>query len=363
MADFTYYPLPHDTAKAFQGYGAGRCNNPGLFFDRFLPDLGKVKRKEEVGERKRAALERVAGCRPDGRLLSGYCNRWRAVAAAVGATVFEAASQWRVVVGLGGKGPLEVGFTFHRLYGFPIIPGSALKGLARGWALVEKGGNERDEELVAVFGREPDRGKRGDGGSAGRAIFLDAIPSSNPTLELDIMNPHYPDYYRGEAEPPTDWQSPNPVYFLAVAPHTPFLFAVGWRGDVRRELQSMAVQWLREGLTRMGVGAKTASGYGYFVPVPVAAPGPGQGRAGGMREPAEIPWRRAVVRVHRSGQGGTLVDVETRQVITFWSGAEEPRGITFKTKEEVEYRAVEREGRLEAISVRRMPQGEGGGNG
>ncbi|MBK9095192.1 MAG: hypothetical protein IPM84_21030 [Anaerolineae bacterium] len=44
-------------------------------------------------------------------------------------------TDWRLVTGLGRKGPLEVGFTFHR-YGFPILPGSSLKGLARAWGLL-----------------------------------------------------------------------------------------------------------------------------------------------------------------------------------------------------------------------------------
>ena len=37
----------------------------------------------------------------------------------------------RLIIGLGGKGTLKMGITLHHLYGFPYIPGSALKGLAR----------------------------------------------------------------------------------------------------------------------------------------------------------------------------------------------------------------------------------------
>ncbi|MGQ9768904.1 MAG: type III-B CRISPR module RAMP protein Cmr6, partial [Anaerolineae bacterium] len=102
---------------------------------------------------------------------------------------------------------------------------------------------------------------------AGRAVFLDAIPKDKPTLDLDIMNPHFPKYYSGE-EPPTDWQSPVPVYFLAVAPQTEFRFAVGWRGALDEEakrLQSLAITWLKTGLQELGAGAKTSAGYGYFV--------------------------------------------------------------------------------------------------
>ena len=41
----------------------------------------------------------------------------------------------RLIIGLGGKGTLEMGITLHHLYGFPYIPGSALKGLARSYGL------------------------------------------------------------------------------------------------------------------------------------------------------------------------------------------------------------------------------------
>ncbi|QRN84303.1 type III-B CRISPR module RAMP protein Cmr6 [Chloroflexota bacterium] len=41
----------------------------------------------------------------------------------------------RLIIGLGGKGTLEMGITLHHLYGFPYIPGSALKGLARSYGI------------------------------------------------------------------------------------------------------------------------------------------------------------------------------------------------------------------------------------
>ncbi|HDN80164.1 MAG TPA: type III-B CRISPR module RAMP protein Cmr6 [Chloroflexi bacterium] len=143
------------------------------------------------------------------------------------ALVFEASPQWRLIVGLGRKGPLEVGFTFHRLYGVPIIPGSSLKGIARAYACLVLGKSEDDPDFCAIFGRGPDF--EGGEGQAGRAVFFDAIPISEPHLELDVMNPHFPRYYQGD-EAPSDWQSPVPIYFLTVGRETRFLFGVGWRG-------------------------------------------------------------------------------------------------------------------------------------
>jgi CRISPR-associated protein Cmr6 len=44
-------------------------------------------------------------------------------------------TQSRLIVGNGTKGTLEMGITLHRIFGIPYIPGSALKGLARSFAL------------------------------------------------------------------------------------------------------------------------------------------------------------------------------------------------------------------------------------
>ena len=76
-----------------------------------------------------------AAARADDALLKAWQTRWQQTAAAVQAEPFTLRTDWRLVTGLGRKGPLEVGFTFHR-YGFPILPGSSLKGLARAWGLL-----------------------------------------------------------------------------------------------------------------------------------------------------------------------------------------------------------------------------------
>jgi len=55
--------------------------------------------------------------------------------------------------------------------------------------------------------------------------------------------------------------------------------------------------------------------------------------------------------------------VETGELIAFGPGTEEPRGTTFKTKAEVEYRAVTREGRTQVVSVRRVQEKRGESNG
>lgn len=249
-------PAPCASQVAFCKYQS--VINPGLVFTRFAPDWRHDSTCKKIG------LERVIAQELPSDLLRASFQRWEKCVQAANATVFTMRTDWRFVAGLGRKGPLEVGFTFNR-YGIPILPGSSVKGITRATALLLEGIAEQSAEFVAIFGRAPETGSDETVAQTGGAIFFDAIPTKTPSLELDVMNPHFPDYYKGAA-PPTNWQSPIPVYFLTVAPGTEFAFAVGWRGaqaDVA--LRDKAVQWLKRGLTELGAGAKTNAGYGYFV--------------------------------------------------------------------------------------------------
>ncbi|MFB3764881.1 MAG: type III-B CRISPR module RAMP protein Cmr6 [Methanotrichaceae archaeon] len=252
------YPLPGDTLQVLQRFQLDQCRNPGLLFSRYAPDW------QTNATLKKAGLEVVQAAGLDTNLLDAYRQRWRSMVASQQGEVFEATTEWRLIVGLGQKGPLEVGFTFHRLYGFPIIPGSGLKGLARAYAYLVEGRDESDEDFRGVFGCALNSGEDICQAQVGGAIFFDATPLNPPDLDLDVMNPHYPDYYQ-KGLPPADWQSPVPIYFLALKPGVRFAFAVGWRrpSDDRR-LLSLGVGWLKAGLQELGVGAKTAAGYGYF---------------------------------------------------------------------------------------------------
>ncbi len=162
----------------------------------------------------------------------------------------------RVIVGLGAESVLETSIRLHRIYGFPIIPGSALKGLARAYAELIEGKDESNTFFVEVFGKGPPEAQ------AGEVIFFDAIPA-NPntlTLELDVMNPHYASYYQGAA-PPADYHNPVPIFFLTIGSESSFLFAVAAR---KERSATLAQNWLTQGLQEMGIGAKTVAGYGLW---------------------------------------------------------------------------------------------------
>ena len=73
------------------------------------------------------------------------------------------------------------------------------------------------------------------------------------------MNPHYPKYYSGE-QPPADWQTPVPIYFLTVE-KTKFNFYLASRD---KNLLNNAEKYLKEALKSYGIGAKKSLGYGIF---------------------------------------------------------------------------------------------------
>jgi len=180
-------------------------------------------------------------------------------------------TDWRLIVGLGSESVLETSISLHPLYGFPYIPGSAIKGIARSFALMLKNKDcEQDDidkinkdasidaEAKNIFGTQE---------QAGKVIFFDAIPYEQlPELKLDIMNNHYGDYYADTTGkvPPGDWMNPNPIFFITIAPEQKFLFFLTSRDQT---LLDKAKEWLEGGLRDLGAGGKTSAGYGYFVPL------------------------------------------------------------------------------------------------
>jgi CRISPR-associated protein Cmr6 len=262
----TQYPLPSDTSDVLQKFSLHKkCHNPGLIFERYTPKIRKGS-----GQDKQNALKTICQCKPDHRALDAYHRRWQALVTATDAITFTARTDWRFVTGLGRNTPFEVGFTFHRLYGFPVIPGSGLKGLARSWAYFRlkeakpDGEPEKDPLFAVVFGSAP-KGND-DAASAGSAVFFEAVPLDDPALDIDVMTPHFPDYYSDKTNivPPTDNQNPVPIPFLTVKKDVRFGFAVAWRGRANSEAHAQAVEWLKGGLENLGAGAKTSAGYGYF---------------------------------------------------------------------------------------------------
>jgi len=378
-------PIPLESARAFRAYKG--VTNPGLVFDRFAPDW------REESTLKKEGLQRVLGAKADVKILREWNARWERCVRAAQGEPFALRTDWRLIAGLGRKGSLEVGFTFHR-YGFPILPGSSVKGVARAWAFLwlaeqanvnplaeldevlsaDSEDDEKEEKKKYLRWRaaQPDEVQQladdfrvifGTPATAGRAVFFDAIPAQLPTLELDVMNPHFPEYYKGNA-PPTDWQSPVPVYFLTVAAGTEFRFGVGWRGaldEAGQCLRRLAQNWLTEGLINLGAGAKTSAGYGYFVapPQPKLLESSSAGQARAASAVAELPpealtWRTGTVKEYRPDKHmGRLVDDESGEELSFPQTAIEDKGWSPARKQKVRYACVGEAGKRRVVKVRR----------
>ena len=250
----------------------------------------------------------------------------------------EGTIDWRLIVGLGNESVYDTSMTLHHVYGIPYIPASAVKGVVRNWIITEVFSDVssdpdeidyplvnaefrayQDEGFCKIFGcpaktkkvrfergepaKEKDKYKTCDTALQkeyqGRVWFFDAFPLSKPEIEVDIMNPHYGEYYNPKnPKPPVDYLLPNPIPFLTVGEGSKFQFLIGIKeknnepigensklfkdsnGEpikIRNENASGLVgasadtpllpvvgAWLRRALEEHGIGAKTAVGYGYM---------------------------------------------------------------------------------------------------
>ena len=127
----TPYPLPRDTSEAL--LAEGQCDNFSLLIDRYLAfgdNRGRLELLRELTNR-RALVPDYSSQR---ELIAAHDARWRQMADDVGAITFSAHPEWRVIVGLGTNDILEGGITLHPVFGFPVVPATALKGVSRAYA-------------------------------------------------------------------------------------------------------------------------------------------------------------------------------------------------------------------------------------
>lgn len=310
------YAVPNDTARLLRQLEPTQApvfgvstDNFSLAFHRFVP-CEAIENDDLINNRGRAVdkvrarwLRHIvsgfdtAASRELAKLIKANAALW--IARTSTATQFSRQLKSRLIVGLGGKGPIEIGITVHPVTGLPYIPGSALKGLARNYALLklyaETYGEqdelnsdalkEFDEQLCldqahesagvyrAAFGVPADISD--DGGQAGGCIFYDAVlvGCKGPVFSLDVMTPHFKEYYNSgnangkPSSAPHDADSPNPVTFITVSEGAEFGFAVGCRRGVDKSVELKAARWLASALSEFGIGAKTAAGYGTFTPI------------------------------------------------------------------------------------------------
>lgn len=305
MTTWEWHLLPKDLRDHLRSHWQS-AQHFGLLLDKFSPSKGTYQdkgRNKEVyfGSKdgfKQRWLNEWIGAHTFPDFIGHHTERWKKVVETAGGKFEEMTTASPLIVGLGAGHVLETSITLDRNTGMPLIPGSALKGLARNVGLIEVARTVLEEpqiddlirledELVELLKEKresltkqkqtPDWDTAeqfihifGTPEAAGNVVFVDAIYVGDkpPAYHLDIMNPHFPKYYGDSGRtPPSDDQSPIPVPYLTVGTGQKFQFAVlPRRQDIQDAIpaRDKAWEWLREGLTEFGVGAKTSQGYGLF---------------------------------------------------------------------------------------------------
>lgn len=232
--------------------------NAGLWLEKFIESSARKQRGGEAeGGTSQARLAEEMSRSTVPALYATSYDRWKQALAAHRAYTAPAAVLGRMIVGLGAESVMETAVTLHRTYGVPLIPGSALKGLAAACAR-------------QVFGEDWAQGSAaytimfGTTETAGYLTFFDAlyIPGSvagDRPLAADVLTVHHSEYYGGKDQPPADWDSPTPVPFVSA--HGSYLLAVAGPPE-QPAWAERAMQILAWGLAERGIGAKTSSGYG-----------------------------------------------------------------------------------------------------
>lgn len=277
---YPFYKQLQDVSRDMQ------WGNFGLWYNKLIPisNFSDCKASDEKGDEKSAVafyFEKYNKTRKkeiDIRLAEKHREQdafCKAFESGYEPVVFRARLKAPLITGIGESHPHEISLIFEHNLGIPYIPASGMKGIVRfshtlGLLFDEDGHftmklveQENGKEVIKedneqtfipqLFGTQEKRGK---------AIFLDAYPEKMPDLHVDIMNPHYGDYYNGD-KPPADYLDPNPIKFLTVAKNTVFVFrALADKSDIC--LAEMIKTAFKKALTEEGVGAKTAVGYGIF---------------------------------------------------------------------------------------------------
>jgi CRISPR-associated protein Cmr6 len=252
------------------------ASNPSLLRDRYL----KVAAKDKANPEARRDLFEVM-CKSLGQSDALYQAAYKRQLISLQAASLQKPNakalfltKGRMVICLGGENVLETGLTLHHTYGTPLIPGTALKGLASHysdlvWGARDQGqgfkrwkkGEPGGEYHKAVFGTTDD---------SGHIIFHDAWITPETianSLQPDVMTPHHGDYYSDESgnTPPTDFDDPNPVTFLSVVGTFHVAVSCDVPGEEGQKWAKLAFDLLSEALKEWGIGGKTNAGYGRLV--------------------------------------------------------------------------------------------------
>ncbi|NIA13610.1 MAG: type III-B CRISPR module RAMP protein Cmr6, partial [Nitrospiraceae bacterium] len=238
----------------------GEGEHPGLLLQRYLMRQASPDERRNLYD----AVMQAARSRSLYAVYEKAFERWQAFSSREQACRSEQlATPGRLIIGLGSTNVLETGLRLHHTYGVPIIPGSALKGLASHYCH-EVWGQRRVEMVVEenrLFRRGGSHHKLlfGTTDDGGVITFHDAwlTPGSlrEKPLRLDVMTPHHPKSQTGHVSQ-TDFDSPVPVSFLSVV--GTFDIRLAWAGpadtqpDKAESWAGLAMTLLKEALSEWG---------------------------------------------------------------------------------------------------------------
>jgi CRISPR-associated protein Cmr6 len=229
-------------------------------------------------------------------LYEAAFKRWQRNLDENGAVGYRYSTDGPMVIGMSGATPLDTGLTLNPLFGVPMIPGSAIKGMVahycsevlgaaeggeafKGPALDEKNRPTQSAGAVyeALFGKiashkDAETGHIDNNAEefGGFITFYDAwlVPESLcGSIRDDVMTPHHMEYYGGSQDLPTDFDSPNPVSLLTVCGN--FEFRIGCcetDKEKRNQWIKLVADMLTKALKAYGIGGKTRTGYGRMKP-------------------------------------------------------------------------------------------------
>lgn len=244
---------------------------------------------EGDAEYKHKAVDAVASS----HAAADFCPQWQSFLQSLNPAQcrrISATPQSRLLVNLSGSITENAGLAMEYICGIPVIPGSAVKGAARRYAAELLKETQEPavrsklvQDFLAIFGSiSADYEEKGQlhrllteeersaacetaRNRIGCISFLQAVPESNPTVTCEVQTPHHRKYM-ASTDPKakaTDDELPVPLFFPAVEAGK-YAYTFCLYSPARPDLLDTAEEWLTQGLTLFGIGAKGSSGFGLF---------------------------------------------------------------------------------------------------
>jgi CRISPR type III-B/RAMP module RAMP protein Cmr6 len=255
--------------------------NLSLLFDRFCSHIDEPNNKES--SQKENVIEKLITYYPNAitdasteevHVYQYAFNQWRRYLQEDPSILFFTLQTCSpMVVGSGDQNVHEFGITLQLPWATPVIPGTAVKGVASAFAH-QYGGvawqkHPPDDQVNAP---PPESGSasvkffggidNNDNAFAGAVDFLPAwwVPDTPRPFIKDIVTVHNCNYYQTGESFPDGTDDPLPNSFVVIQPGECFLFAL--KGP--ENWTDTAAKIIKLAASKQGFGAKTRVGYGLF---------------------------------------------------------------------------------------------------